>query len=104
MTIDKIKEYLHQNPQIYFKRDKSGKGYICPLCGSGSGKKGTGLTTKNNITFKCWACDFSGDVIEFIGAEYHLDNFVDKFQKACEIYNRPIRKPRIDVENCKCPQ
>jgi len=87
MTKDEIKEYLHQNPQIYFKRDKSGKGYICPLCGSGSGKKGTGLTTKNNITFKCWACDFSGDVIEFIGAEYHLDNFADKFQKACEIYN-----------------
>lgn len=87
MNPNDAKEFIRQNPQIYFKRDKSGKGYICPLCGSGSGKNGTGLTSKNNITFKCWACDFSGDVIEFIGAEYHLNNFSDKIQKACEFYN-----------------
>lgn len=88
MTQNEAKEFIRQNPQMYFKRDKSGKGYICPLCGSGSGKNGTGLTTQNGVTFKCWGkCGFSGDVIEFIGEENHLSHFPKKLQRACEIYN-----------------
>lgn len=48
-----------------------GKGIICPLCGSGSGKNGTGITEKPNSKnhfLKCWhggcAFDDGGSVID----------------------------------------
>lgn len=48
-----------------------GKGIICPLCGSGSGKNGTGITEKPNSRnhfLKCWngGCDFEtgGSIID----------------------------------------
>lgn len=54
-----------------------GKGIICPLCGSGSGKNGTGITEKphsRNHFLKCWngGCSFEqgGSVIDL----YMLEN------------------------------
>ena len=44
MTYEEVKQERQEAEQRirerateYFTRDKSGKGYICPLCGSGSG-------------------------------------------------------------------
>ena len=54
-----------------------GKGIVCPLCGSGSGKNGTGITEKPNSRnhfLKCWngGCSFEqgGSVIDL----YMLEN------------------------------
>ena len=45
--------------------DKSRNGYICPICGSGSGKHGTGITTKDDIHFTCWrGCFKNSDIID----------------------------------------
>ncbi|MBQ6435192.1 MAG: hypothetical protein IJJ09_04255, partial [Synergistaceae bacterium] len=51
MTQEEVKQARQETEQRirertteYFTRDKSGKGYICPICGSGSGEKGTGIT------------------------------------------------------------
>lgn len=48
--------------------DGSGKGAICPLCGSGSGKHGTGMTLIKGSQYelKCFACGESGDVIKVV--------------------------------------
>ena len=54
MTKTELKEKILANSANYFLRDKKHKGYICPICGSGSGKNGTGITTKDNIHFTCW--------------------------------------------------
>ena len=51
--------------------------YICPFCGHG--KNGDGLTgnpkSKDGNGIKCFACDFSGDIIDFImqykGVDYN---------------------------------
>ena len=54
-------------------------GYICPICGSGSGAKGTGLMRDPNGSdawhprFKCFACGFYGDALDLIGQTYNLD-------------------------------
>ena len=40
MNRAEAKNYINNNPQEHLTKDKSGKGYICPVCGSGSGKKG----------------------------------------------------------------
>lgn len=57
-----------------------GKGIICPLCGSGSGKNGTGITEKPNSRnhfLKCWngGCEFEqgGSVIDLYMLEHHMN-------------------------------
>ena len=32
------------------------KSYVCPVCGSGTGKKGSGMTSKDNEYWTCWSC------------------------------------------------
>ena len=60
-----------------YKADRKGKGIICPLCGSGSGDKGTGITGDSNHnkpnSLKCWNCGFTGDVIDLIQQENSID-------------------------------
>ena len=51
------------------QRDKSGKGLICPICGSGSGRKGTGITEnpRSPEHFTCWAgCFQNADAFDII--------------------------------------
>ena len=44
MTIEEIKAgYSERILQAMTEKDKSGRGYVCPVCGSGSGQNGTGL-------------------------------------------------------------
>ena len=59
-----------------------GKGIICPLCGSGSGKNGTGITEDKkspNHFLKCWngGCNFTtgGSVIDLYMMEHGITNF-----------------------------
>lgn len=50
-------------------------GIICPICGSGSGSKGTGITENPRVegNLHCWKCGFGGDVIDLICKERNLD-------------------------------
>ena len=60
------------------------KSYICPVCGSGSGPHGSGLTTKDGKHWKCWgACNKSYDVIDLYAIQNGYDNmsFPQKAQK-----------------------
>ena len=92
MTRNEAREYILQHATEHFERDKSGKGYICPICGSGSGKHGTGVTEnpQKKGHFTCWAggedCFKNADIFEIIGKEYGLSSFADQFNKACEIF------------------
>lgn len=83
-------------------------GIICPFCGSGSGKNGTGATvyidgrragkltgteTGERITFTCYAGECithsgknSGDIFDIIGKTYGLNKPAEIYSKACEIY------------------
>lgn len=64
----------------------SRQGIICPICGSGSGKNGTGITEKpgSKHFLKCWngGCDFNGggSVIDL----YMLENGIEQFSKAVD--------------------
>ena len=99
-------EYIKSNPGEYLKPDGKGTGYICPLCGSGTGKgeknKGTGITTKDGIHFKCWSCcDIDGnDIIDIIALEHGINpkgNPGEAFRKAYEVYGIEIN----DIEPIK---
>ena len=76
MNYEEAKEYIVHNPGEWLTRDGSGEGYICPICGSGSGKTGTGLRrdpgSKTGTHWKCFACNFYGDMVDFSGAEHGI--------------------------------
>lgn len=59
MEIGDIFEYVNGNAPRFLVRDKSGKGFVCPVCGSGSGPNGTGITEnpRNPRHFTCWGGD-----------------------------------------------
>lgn len=79
-------------PGIMLQRDKSGNGYICPICNSGSGKNGTGMTEnkKNPGHFTCWSnksgeCFKNASIIDIVGAVYGLSEYNDMLEKSCEL-------------------
>lgn len=49
----------------FLERDNAGKGFVCPFCGSGTGKHGTGaLKVDAENRFHCYSCGKSGDVVD----------------------------------------
>lgn len=84
MKVEEALRNINSHPERYFKPAKR-SGYICPVCGSGSGKKGTGLA-KYNDRFKCFGeCGTYGDVVDFIQAENSLSDWKEAFKQACEL-------------------
>lgn len=85
MSLDALKEDIHSKGSQLLTRDKSGKGYICPICGSGSGNKGTGITTKDGIHYTCWTgCFKSEDIIGIIGMKNGLTDFTDQIKATAD--------------------
>ncbi len=59
MKLEEVFGYVNSRADEFLDRDKSGKGFICPICGSGSGPNGTGITEnpKKPGHFTCWSGD-----------------------------------------------
>ena len=93
-----------------------GKGIICPLCGSGSGKNGTGITEKPNSRnhfLKCWngGCAFEqgGSVIDLFMLEHGIDSFskaVDELAAELRITIDPYKRSSAaeDFRDAAAPQ
>ena len=71
-AIQEVKERWRE----LFPADKKKRGIICPICGSGSGAHGTGITANRShgkpYSLKCWSCDFTGDAIDLIQQQQGL--------------------------------
>lgn len=86
-------------------QDKSKKGYICPICGSGSGKSGTGITENKNSKghYTCWAgCFTNADAIEIVAQQEGLDaNSTEAIKRAYELYNidLDVPAPQINLQD-----
>lgn len=95
MTLTEVMKDIKQNYSgeildALTDRDRSGRGYVCPICGSGSGKNGTGLTagTKNPNFFQCWNCGFKGDALDLLGAVNHITEPVEQVREAERILHK----------------
>lgn len=88
MNREEARQYVIERGKDHLTPDKSGKGYICPICGSGSGRNGTGITTRDGIHFTCWAgCFTNADIIDIIGLENGLTDYNSKLQAAADAFN-----------------
>lgn len=95
MDREQARQAIQARATEYLKQDHSRKGFECPICGSGSGKNGTGITTKDGVHFTCWAgCFTNSDIIDIIGKQYDLTEYNDKLHKAAEIFNITIDRGR----------
>lgn len=68
--------YINERATQWLMADKSKSGYICPICGSGSGPKGTGITEnqKNKNHFTCWKGCFSNkSLVDILAIKNHID-------------------------------
>ena len=99
LTREEAREYMRTHATEILKRDRNGKGFICPICGSGQGdgrkRAGTGITTKDGIHFTCWAgCFSNSDIIDIIGLQrgLHENDHVHKFEEAAKVFGIEIEK------------
>lgn len=92
MDREQAREYIISRSTEHLQPDNSRKGFICPICGSGSGKNGTGITSKDhNRHFTCWAgCFTNVDIIDIIGLENGLTDYNSKLQTAAAEYGITI--------------
>ena len=99
LSRDEAREYMRTHATEYLKPDRvserSGviKGYVCPICGSGTHDKGTGITTKDGVHFTCWAGCFShSDIIDIIGQKNGIDenDHARKFEEAAREFGIEI--------------
>lgn len=89
-------DYIHSHPEIYFTQEARKGGYICPVCGNGSGEDGTGvkLIKGQSFRYKCFKCDTSGDVINFYSAEHHISNS-EAIAQISALYGLEVPKKKI---------
>lgn len=94
MTREEATLYIkQQSPSAFLRLDKQKKGFICPECGNGSGANGDGIKRiPNSQKYKCFKCNFAGDIFDLIGKEFGLAEFNDQFEKAKDIFNIDVEK------------
>ena len=105
MTREQARKFIVSRGFMCLQLDKSKKGYICPICKSGSGSNGTGITTKDKIHFTCWrGCFTNADIIDIVGLKYGLTSYNDKLFKAAEIFKITIEKNHIGYNKKNGPE
>ena len=91
MNREEAKNYIQSRVKDFLQPDRCGKGYVCPICGSGTGKNGTGITTRDGIHFTCWAgCFSNSDIIDIIGLKDGITDYNGKLRAAAKDFNITI--------------
>ena len=102
MTRNEAKILLQAElPDKIWQRDRTRRkypGYICPICNSGNGTNGTGISTKDGIHYSCWTgCFSSQDVISIVGMVYNIKNYNAQLKKCCELYGLDYNSLEIEA-------
>ena len=96
---ERLTEYVESITDHSRKGNK--KAYICPLCGSGTGRNATGAftITPDGNSWKCFACDKGGDTLDLIGYVEGIDDYNSKLTRAGELFNMTIDAPAREYQN-----
>ena len=90
---ERLTEYVESITDHSRKGNK--KAYVCPLCGSGTGRNKTGAftITPDGHSWKCFACDRGGDTLDLIGYVEDISDYKTKIARAGELFNLDIEAP-----------
>lgn len=92
-----IKEHLTSYVETLTDHSTKGnkKAYVCPLCGSGTGRSKTGAftITPDGRSWKCFACDKGGDILDLIGYVEELEDYNAQLTRATELFNIDLEAP-----------
>ena len=84
--VNRWEEIIAQISRPAKQRVNGRTSYICPLCGHGN--NGDGLTinpqSKDRKGLKCFGCDFSGDIIDLVGAVENITEYPEQLKRAGE--------------------
>lgn len=84
---ERLTEYVESITDHSRKGNK--KAYVCPICGSGTGRSKTGAFTiaPDGLSWKCFACDKGGDTLDLIGYVEDIGDYSAKVKRAGELFN-----------------
>lgn len=90
---ERLTEYVESITDHSAKGNR--KAYVCPICGSGTGRNKTGAftITPDGLKWKCFACDKGGDTLDLIGYVEDISDYKTKIARAAELFNLDIEAP-----------
>ena len=94
MTRERAMEYLkQQSPEAFLLKAKK-RGFVCPVCGNGTGADGDGIVRNpRDGRYHCFKCgEVGGDIFDLIGAAFGLSDFSSQFDKAAELYGVAVER------------
>lgn len=94
MTRENAMAYIkQQSPEAFLLKAKK-RGYVCPVCGNGTGSSGDGIVRNpRDGRYHCFKCgEVSGDIFDLIGVCFGLSDFNSQFAKAVQLYNVKVDK------------
>ena len=98
---EELKPRLKDYVESITTKSKSGM-YVCPLCGSGTGKSRTGafsIDRKDPTRWKCFSCGESGDIFDLIGKVENITEPLAQLQRAGELYGVDLTRPAEVAQN-----
>lgn len=78
---------LHLQEYVESITEPRGAHYVCPLCGSGTGRNRTAaFSIKDGEKWKCFSCGKGGDLFDLIGAFENLTTFEAQHHRAIALF------------------
>ena len=102
---EQLKGYLRNYVESVTQKSKGANLYVCPLCGSGTGKSGTGaFSIKNGTSWKCFSCNAGGDIFDLYGAINGTTDHNEQLRGLSEMYGIQVASYRSTAQEDFIPE
>ena len=82
----KYKPYLREYVESKTQKSKGRNMYVCPLCGSGTGKNKTGAFNVKGDSWHCHSCGEGGDIFDLVGKLENITDHSEQIKRVVELY------------------
>lgn len=102
---EQLKGCLRNYVESVTQKSKGANLYVCPLCGSGTGKSGTGaFSIKNGTSWKCFSCNAGGDIFDLYGAINGTTDHNEQLRGLSEMYGIQVASYRSTAQEDFSPE
>ena len=82
----KYKPYLRNYVESNTQKSKGKNMYVCPLCGSGTGKNKTGAFNVKAESWHCHSCGEGGDIFDLVGKLENITEHSEQIKRVIDLY------------------